>query len=450
VNFKRIGLLMGVLIVLIVAILIVNQSEKQKGEIEGKLINLNQEKVIRLELLNKGRIIIFQKQNRIWNIESPVKTRANNEAVEDILDNFSTLIYERIVEKEAGDLAKYGLARPEIQLKLYERKTGTPVYIIQMGIKNPLDSSSYTKLSTNNKIVLTAAYKRDHLEKDLFDFRDKRFIDFESLDVSAFDFKFNGEKVTFKKKKNSWFLEYPLFSLAQDSQVEDIIHNTSQLEARSFRGKSSFEQLKKFGFQTPLLELKLKLKNEKKTLKVVQQNDRYFAYSPDFEEICEIEKNYIEHFNKKLSDFREHKIARFYSFDVREIEYRDRFLHFLIQKSVQGTWGWVKPVLAETINENKVNDLLSAIEELEAESFIDKPSGQEKFLYFFKIKIKNEESGENGQTIKISLSNKNENLVVARNADLPYLFGISPDIINKLPEKIDQFFQKDKKEQSFK
>lgn len=442
-NFKRIGLLIGILIVFMIAIQIVNKSEKQKGETEGKLFNLDQEKVVRLELVNKFGTFIFQKQNINWMIESPIKTKADAEIIEDILDNFSTLKYEREVGNGVGQLGKYGLDSPELKLKIYEEGIETPVFIIQIGGKNPLDSTFYTKLSKKKKIVLTAGYKRDHLDKDLFDFRYKRLTDFDFQDVKALDFTYQGKKIVLEKKKKTWFLEHPLFSVAKESFVEEIIHDTNHLQAKSFWGKSSTVQLKKLGFPNPMLELNVILKKGRKILKVVRSNDQYLAFTPDFEEIVGIEKNYIKHFNKELNDFREYKIARFYSFEVREIRYRERDFFFIIQKDINGTWRWIQPVLAESIDENRVNDFLLAFENLEAESFIDRPSGREKFLFHFDFKMKNEGSGKHENTIKISLSDIEENLVVARNADLPYLFAVTPDIIKRLPKKIDQFFQKD-------
>jgi hypothetical protein len=299
---------------------------------------------------------------------------------------------------------------------------------------------------SRKKIVLTAAYKRDHLEKKLFDFRYKRFVEFESSEVKALEIEYQGVTIGFRKKNDNWFMENPLFSLAQDSQVEDIIHSTNHLEARSFLGVPDPEQLKKLGFKTPLLELRLELANSTEKLKVVRQNGQYFAYSPGFEEICEIEKGYIEHFTEQLSEFREHKVARFYSFDVREVEYREKAFHFVIQKDIQGSWKWIKPVLTETIDENTVNDLLSAIEDLEAESFVDKPSGQETFFCFFKIKINNEKSAYNIQTQKISFSKRVENSVYVKDEDLPYLFLVSPDILDKLPKTIGRLFQEGKED----
>lgn len=440
-NFKKILLLVAVLIVLIVAIQIVNKSEKQKEETEGKLINLDQEGVVRLELANNKGSFVFRKQNQVWTIESPLRTRADSEAIDDILDNFSSLRYEREVEKMAGNLHEYGLDRPEILLKLYNEYSGDPVHVIQIGKKNPLDSSSYTKLSKNMRVVLTAAYKRDQLEKGLYEFRYKRFIEFETLDVLAVDFKYQGKQVVFSRKKGSWFMVHPFFSLAQESTVEEIIHDTSRLEAKTFRGKFGSKQFRKNGFLSPLLELNIKLKNGEKILKVVRIEDSYLAHTPDFEDVCQIEKEYIQHFNKELAGFREYKVARFYSFDVLEIKYSHKSLHFVMRKDTKGNWKWTRPVMTETIDENRVNDLLSALHNLEADSFVDKPSGQESFLHFFELKLKTEGSAEKLRTIKISFSNKRENSILVRNSDLPYLFLVSPDIADILPEKIGWFYQ---------
>ena len=102
----------------------------------------------------------------------------------------------------------------------------------------------------------------------------------------------------------------------------------------------------------------------------------------------------------------------------------------------------MKPTPKKEIDEDKVNDLLSAIEELEAESFIDKPTGKEKFKYVFEIKIENEKDEKKSKTIRIAISDIQENFVLIKNWELPYLFQTSKEIIDKLPKKIDDFIKK--------
>ncbi len=103
-------------------------------------------------------------------------------------------------------------------------------------MKNNLDSSSYAKLAAGGKVVSIASYKRNVLEKDLFAFRDKKFFDFDNLAVTSMSYRYEGDGFDFYKKDDRWFMDKPVFSLAQEAKVGEILSAAAMLEAKAFTG----------------------------------------------------------------------------------------------------------------------------------------------------------------------------------------------------------------------
>ena len=161
--------------------------KRQRPAAEGTLLDIPGGAVERIELRNGSGRFVFIRRDTLWYLEQPLAARADKVALESILDNFCQLKYDRLVAEESRDLKTFGLDEPGIELKLFA--AGKPAATVLLGVKNSLDDSSYAKLATGGKVVSLAAYKRNDLEKDLFAFRDKKFLEIDTMAVSALDFR---------------------------------------------------------------------------------------------------------------------------------------------------------------------------------------------------------------------------------------------------------------------
>jgi len=437
-SWRRIVVLVALLAVMGIAIFIVNRGEKRKQGNEGKLLSVTAANVTKLELQRGDQMFRFVRSDPVWNLELPLKAKADRVSIENILDDFCALKYDKMVEKDAKDLNRYGLGKPEIELRIYEKDPVKPSYAILIGTKNEMDSSSYARLSIGNEVVTIPDYKRNYLEKGLFEFRDKKFVEFDTTDVSAMEFTYQNAGFAFRKKEGEWFMEKPLFSRAVESKVTEILSQVSQLEAKAFTGKADTGKLKEYGFEKPLLDLGLKLKEKEKRVKVVRKGETYLAFTPDFDEICEVNKDLVDKFVGEAKDFREKKVASFSAFEVKEIDFRSSPFRFLLKKNKENKWELDKGTPAQKPDEEKVNRLLSSLEELEATDFIDPPvSPSVSFPYSITIRSESWQRPQELKTMIIQLSAIKDDSVIAENPSLPYRFRVSKEIIDKLPKKLD-------------
>lgn len=443
-SWKKIVVLVGLLAALGVIIFFVNQGEKQKQEKEGKLLSVATAGVTRLELERGERLFRFVRSDPVWNLESPIKAKANKISVENILDDFCALKYDKVVEREAKDLKRYGLDKPEIELRIYEKDPAKPSYAIQIGIKNEMDSSSYARLSSGFEVVTIPDYKRNYLEKELFEFRDKKFMEFDTTDVSEFSFTYQGAAFAFRKKEGDWFMERPLFSRAVESKVTDILSRASQLEAKAFKDKASADKLKEFGFEKPMLEAVFKLKDKEKRVKVIQKGETYLAFTPDFDELCEVDKDFVDKFVGEAREFREKKVASFSAYDVKEVDFKSGPFGFVLKKNKEGKWDLAKGTPNQKVDEEKVGRLISSFEELEATDFVDQPVPTDSFPHTITLRTESWQRPQELKSVTIQLSDSKEDAVIAKIPSLPYRFKVSKEILDKIPKKIDDLLQSSK------
>jgi hypothetical protein len=440
-SWRRIVVLFGLLAVMGIAIFLVNRGERQKQENEGKLLSVTAANVTKLELQRGDQTFRFVRSDPVWNLELPLKAKADRVSVENILDDFCALKYDKVVEKEAKDLSRYRLDKPEIELRIYEKDPLKPSYAILIGTKNEMDSSSYARLSTRTEVVTIPDYKRNYLEKKLFEFRDKKFFEFDTTDASAMEFSYQNASFAFRKKEGEWFMEKPLFSRAVESKVTDILSQASQLEAKAFTDKADAGKLKEYGFEKPLLDVGLKLKDKEKRVKVIRKGETYLAFTPDFDEICEVNMDFVDKFAGESKDFREKKVGSFSAFEVKEIDFKSSPFSFLLKKNKESKWELAKGTPAQKLDEEKVNRLLGSLEELEATDFIDPPVSSVSFPYSITIRSESWQRPQELKSVILQLSAVKDDSVIAGNPSLPYRFKVSKEIIDKLPKKLDDLLQ---------
>jgi len=437
-NWKKIAALLLFLLVLITAIILVDQREKRKKAVEGILLDFPAAAVEKIELLQKDKKFVFSLRDGVWYLEEPLAAKADKVALESILDNFCPLKYDRLVAEAAGgDLKNFGLNRPEIELRLFAKDKTRPAHTILLGMKNNLDSSSYAKLAAGGKVVSIASYKRNNLEKDLFAFRDKRFSEFDNLAVTNMTWNYENNDFSFIKKNDQWFMDKPIFSLAQETKVSEILSAASLLEAKSFAAAVSAASRREFGLETPLLTVEFRSATAAKKIAVAKQGERYYALADGFNEICEIEKDFLEKFNSDAHSFREKKVALFYSFDIRELKFKHGTFSFEIRKGADNSWQFIKPVAGKKPSEEKINLLLTTLADCEAKEFVDNPKALPEFA--IRITMKAENSANPGQfnDIEMEFAGAEGEIVPARNPALPYSFKVGKEILEKLPQKLE-------------
>jgi hypothetical protein len=436
-SWKKIIALAIFLAALVVAIATIEQSQKDKAAIEGTLLDIPATMVKRIELRNKDNQFVFERPNSIWQLVEPMAAKADRVALESILDNFCQLKYDRLLEADHRNLHDFGLDKPEIELKLIVQGKKETAYTILLGMRNNLDDSSYAQLAGSGKIVTIAAYKRNDLEKDLFAFRNKIIFEFDNSAATSLRYNQNEKVFYFEKKENEWFMEKPVYSLAHEAKVNDILSAASMLEALSFVGAANADTRRAYGLEKPLLTVEFPSLASSPKIMVGEKNGKFYAWADGTNEICEIHRDFLEKFSQDGSFFREKKIANFFAFDVKEFNFKEGDFVFAVYKNNSGIWEFSKQAAGKRPSEEKVDRLLTSLADCEALDFIDKPKPAPGFAT--RIAMKVEDAAMRGQRrdVIMEFSAAKGETIITRNPRLPYYFNVAKEILESFPKKID-------------
>ncbi|MEW5902418.1 MAG: DUF4340 domain-containing protein, partial [Acidobacteriota bacterium] len=145
-KFKSTLILLAVFLVLLAAVLFFEwkgKADKTKKEKEAKLVDLASVDIEKMSLKKEDGSIVFQKDEKgEWLLAEPVEAKADSYEVNRLADDFSSLKFDRVVEEEAADLAKYEI--PKTEVALWTKGQPQPVKIL-VGMENPLDKALFAK-----------------------------------------------------------------------------------------------------------------------------------------------------------------------------------------------------------------------------------------------------------------------------------------------------------------
>jgi len=436
-NLKKIATLLIILVILILAIYLVEKSQEKKEQAK-MLTKIEPKNINKIEILSGKEKITVKKENSKWKLTHPVKTLADKYSIENLVDNFSKLKPEKQVEEKATNLKKYGLKNPNKGIALYTKNNKE--YKIYFGKKGPLSESYYAKLDNSGRVVLLSENKMNSIDKNAFDLRDKHIVRFKTENVDLIElFKNNKERqFIVEKKDNDWYFAEPKMCLADSSKIDDIIYSINNLEAEEIIKDSPKEKdLEKYDLKNPIYLLKINLLNNNKPLTVYiskKNQDKLYSFSKQTNFIANISNTFENDINKNLENLREKRVAVFSGYNIRKLSITRNNTQFIMNKDKNGVWRLKKPNNI-ILKDEKVSDMISSIEDLEAEEFIDNPKNLADYNLetpFIKIIL----VPEDNNTINLSISKEeDDNNVYIKNKNFTYIFKTDADFIDKLPDK---------------
>ncbi len=433
-SWKKIVALFVVLAALLAAILLVNRRESRRQEAEGRLATLDAARVARIEIVRGDSRFVFERSADRWQMKEPLVAPADRVAVNNILDEYCPLKYDRQVEAAPRDLSAYGLDRPQLELRLFTSGQQKPTAIVQLGIRNPLDDSSYARLGTGGAVVMVPAHRRTALEKEPFDFREKKFFELDTPRVDALAVRYEGSDFAFAKREGRWFMDKPLPSLAHPPRLDDILSRASALEAKAFLPA---DRRKELGLETPVLDIAFTVAGATRTLQVGRKGEALYAQAGGGAEIAEVDKSFLDSFFREAGEYRQRKAMPFYAFDVKAVDFKSPPLSFRLARGADNAWRIDRPAGAKKPDEGRVNDLLAALEGCEAQEFVDVPGSLPPFPTTIVVTADDLDRPGKQRTLTLQFSAPQGDSLLVRDTSLSYLLKVDKAIADKLPRKLE-------------
>ncbi len=436
-KFKTTIILMAVFAVLLAFVLLFESKSKGKKEEEKGLVDIPSADVEKIALKNEKGAISFKKDDKgEWLIIEPLEAKADSYEVTRLAEDFSSLKFERVVEPEAADPAKYEI--PKIELTLWPKNQTHPVKLL-FGMENPIGGTLFTKREDDPRVVLIAGYHKTALEKALFDFRQKDIFKFDLDNVSRVKFTSKDINWEAEKKNEEWHLLSPVSALAQKSRVEDVLRALSNMRAKEFASETrSDDEAAKFGLKKPeyIVALALPSQNQEMTFSLRKQDDKVYATTSLSSKIIVAEDQVLTDIGKKVEDLRENQVAVFNSWEATKVQLKKDDLILTVAKDAEDNWRFDD---GQEADRSKVETFIRRVEGLQAAEFIDSPAnlqnyGLEPPQAEVTVWTKDNDTEEEHRVL-IGSEDPEKKQVVMKSARLDYLFRVDSSVLADFPKE---------------
>jgi hypothetical protein len=434
--------LLVVFAVLLASVLLFESRSKARKETEEKtkkLVDLASADVEKITLKNEGGIITFKKDDKgEWLIVEPLEAKADASEVSRLAEDFSSLKFERVIEAEGGDPAKYEI--PKKELTLWYKGQAQPVKLL-IGMENPLDSTLFAKREDEKRIVLLAGFLKTNLEKKTFDFRQKDIFKFEPEDIGSIKLKAKEISWQAQKKEAEWFLDSPVKALAKKSRVEEVLRALSNLRAKEFVAEQKQDaEIAQFGLEEPeyAVVLSLPARNQEIMFSLHKQDDTVYATTSVSTKIVTAEGQVLTDIEKKVEDLREKQVVVFNSWEASKVGLRKGELALSVAKDKDNKWLFEGPAKEEA-DGSRVETFIRKIESLEAVEFIDSPADLQTYGLAqpqAEVTVWTKD-GETEKEFKVLVGTEDpeKKQVFLKNPKLEYLFRVEAAFLGEFPKE---------------
>lgn len=224
---------------------------------DRKLTELTTAQVSRVLLKTPAGEMELQKQGDHWEIVKPLRARADDQKVGDLLAQVTTARIEKFVADDRGDLHPYGLAEPRGQITLFtaEEKQGQ---ILQIGSTPEKEKDQvYVRFAARNGVYALPKKIEEILNTKPNDLRDQHLVRFETnvLDRITIDAAGKG-KTVLARKNEAWTIASRNNQPANADEVNRLIETLKNEQVTKFVADVASD-LGKYGLDKPQLQITL-------------------------------------------------------------------------------------------------------------------------------------------------------------------------------------------------
>ena len=353
-----------------------NITKKAEEFRDRKLTDVSNAQVSRVALKTAAGEMELQKQGEHWEITRPLRARADNQKVGDLISQVTAARIQQFVAEAGGDLQPYGLTEPRGSITLFKAddKEG---HVLQIGGTPPEQQDQvYVRFSARNFVYTLPKKIEEILNTKPADLRDRHLVRFDTnvLDRFTIDAGEKGRTVL-ARKEQVWTIASRNNQLANNGEVTRLLDTLKSEQVTRFV-EDVASDLPKYGLDKPQLQVTLSSFASENTAETAAgekpiatiafgnvEGDNVFARIGEEPFIVAVRKALLDQIFTDSAKWQELAIFKFKPEDLQR-------LTVTTDKEVTLTRGankeWTRAEGNEPINEVNVESLLNTLSDLRA------------------------------------------------------------------------------------
>ena len=331
---------------------------------------LNVDDIEEVQVRNaSGETTRVQKIGDDWQLIEPVKADADDGVVGTVTSNVGTLEVQRVVDENPADLAQYGLnpARIEVGFRLKDQKEFQRLLV---GDKTPTGGDLFAKRADENRVILVSSFLDSIFNKTPFELRDKVVLKFDRDKAEGIEVTAGSNTVQFTRNGTDWRIVKPIAARADYATTEGLLtrlSSTNMLKVVNEDGAN----LGMYGLDRPAATAAALIGSSRASLLIGSKSDDGGFYAKDSSRpmVFTVEQALVTDLQKDLVEFRRKDLFDARSFSANRVELRRGDATTTLEKSESGGQATWKTASGQAIDTAKVEDALTKLSNLRADTF---------------------------------------------------------------------------------
>jgi hypothetical protein len=418
-------------------------AEQKRVEAETsakKLVDFKEDDVQGFTIISsRGEMEVAQEDGR-WTIRKPKPMEADATAVGEFLRTLMLAQVSRVVDETGTDLKAYGLETPSLTMFL---RLASGTQTVRVGDAGPLSATLYAKRDDSPKVLLTTLAGRDLLMKSIQEFRRKRVLPFDRLQVTRLKIAAPRETVVLYREgqgeKVVWKIKAPFETAADQPEVKSLLFALEDLKARDFVDDPKERAAKRATLGKPLATITL---HEGETDRMVslfldpRDNAAAYAESTAQEPLYQITQAAAKDLAKGLFDLRAKQLIAAESDQVKTLVIKTGGQEYALSRE-GGAWIVDGDPNAKA-DAARINMFVTRAVRLQAEKIVtEKPTDLKRYGLATPA-AELIAAGDEGKLLgRIAFGRQEQGFAYAMGSAMAGVFQVRPDILQDIPKKED-------------
>jgi hypothetical protein len=197
------------------------------------VVDVDRDKIDGITITNNETKIELRKVNNQWEMDAPVKDRADDGAVTQLLTSVDTLQKDTSLTPEAGkdDLGDLGLVKPNVTLQLLGQDAPPEILF---GKDTAIEGKEYLRLANSNEVYVVPSELRSEVTKTADEFRSHQLSDIAATQVTKVNINTAAGEIELQKNQDHWEINKPIKARGDDAKISDLVAQTLTTRIDSF------------------------------------------------------------------------------------------------------------------------------------------------------------------------------------------------------------------------
>lgn len=201
------------------------------------VLNIDRNDVNQLEIRDGESAIVLTRQQDGWHMIQPVTDRADQKAVDDLLNDIQFLPKDDTIsnlgkgEQKKEQLKNFGLLRPRLQVGIEGKRINTWV---QFGESAALSGHTYLKLKDSDAAYVTTDDLKQLVSRSADAFRDHQLTSLLNPEIERMIVHSPSGEIELERQHDDWNLVRPVALRADSGAVDQILQAISSTSIERF------------------------------------------------------------------------------------------------------------------------------------------------------------------------------------------------------------------------